>query len=99
MATKTWKIGERCKGGIITVEIKGKVITVIGKEWDNSAGYTRSSNQSNAKEWCRETFHANNSQVKWNLDCYLSDLSTSYHASQIIDWVKSKVELNNEFQY
>jgi hypothetical protein len=33
MYTKTWKIGEVCQGGIITVEIKNSAISVIGKEW------------------------------------------------------------------
>ena len=61
MATKTFKIGEYCKGGIITVEIKGKVISVIGKEWDYSKGSRKSSNQSNAKEWCRGTVLATDS--------------------------------------
>jgi hypothetical protein len=32
MYTKTWKIGEVCQGGIITVEIKNSAISVIG-EW------------------------------------------------------------------
>ena len=36
MATKTWKLGEICKGGIITVETKGNIVTIIGKEWDYS---------------------------------------------------------------
>jgi hypothetical protein len=53
MATKTFKIGEYAKGGIITVEITGKVIVVIGKEWDFSTGSRRSSDQSNAKEFTR----------------------------------------------
>jgi hypothetical protein len=38
MATKTWKIGEYAKGGIITVEARGKKVTVIGKEWDFTTG-------------------------------------------------------------
>lgn len=38
MATKTFKIGEYCKGGIITVETKGSTVHIIAKEWDYSQG-------------------------------------------------------------
>jgi hypothetical protein len=41
--TKTWKIGERCKGGIITVEISGNQVDVIAKDWDTSAGWNKGS--------------------------------------------------------
>ena len=34
MASKTWKLGEVCKGGVITVEATAKKVTVIAKEWD-----------------------------------------------------------------
>jgi len=53
MAKKTWKLGEVCRGGIITVETKNNIIKVIGKEWDYSQGTNKGSNQSNAKEWTR----------------------------------------------
>lgn len=99
MATKTWKLGEVCKGGIITVETSGKTITVIGKEWDNSAGYTRKTNQSNAKEWCRQSFRTESREVRRDLDNYLCDLTTYGYASKIIEWIESKVKLGNEFQY
>ena len=34
MATKTWKLGELSKGGVITVEVTAKKVAVIAKEWD-----------------------------------------------------------------
>jgi hypothetical protein len=37
-ASKTFKIGEYAKGGVITAEVQGKVVTIIGKEWDTSQG-------------------------------------------------------------
>ena len=91
--TKTWKIGEYCKGGIITVEITGKVIAVIGKEWDMSAGTRRSSDQSNAKEWTRGTITADETDANRKLFMFLTDLTTSYHADQVIEWIKTKVDL------
>lgn len=94
--TKTWKLGEVCQGGVITVEIVGKVITVIGKEWDIAAGYKKSSNQSNAKEFTRGTITPHN-DARFKLFMFLSDLTTSYWADEIIKWIESKVELKKEW--
>jgi hypothetical protein len=94
MATKTWKIGECCKGGIITVEIKGKDVAVIGKRWDHSAGDRRSSNQNNAKEWTRETVNVGQAAAYQTVRDFLEDLTTSYYAGEIIKWIETKVTLN-----
>ena len=98
-ATKTWKLGEVAQGGVITAEVNGKVITIIGKEWDTSTGYKKSSNQSNAKEFTRGSVIANERDAEWKLFNFLSDLSTSYWADEIIKWVKTKVKLEPEFGY
>ena len=91
--THTWKIGEYCAGGIITVEITGKVISVIQKEWDHSKGTRRSSDQSQAKELNRATGTADDSNIERKLSDFLNEITTSYHADQVIQWIKSKVEL------
>jgi len=93
MATKTWKIGECCQGGIITVEIKGKVIAVIGKEWDFSKGSRKSSDQSGAKEFTRGTTIATEQYAENKIENFLTDLATSYHAGVILKWIKTKVKL------
>jgi hypothetical protein len=98
-ATKTWKIGEYAKGGVITVEITGKVVSIIGKEWDTSTGYKKSSNQSKAKEFTRGTVLANERNAEWKLSEFLCDLTTSYYADEIIKWIKSKVKVEPEFGY
>lgn len=98
-ATKTWKIGEYAKGGVITVEITGKVVSIIGKEWDTSTGYKKSSNQSKAKEFTRGTVLANERNAEWKLSEFLCDLTTSYYAGEIIKWIKSKVKVEPEFGY
>jgi hypothetical protein len=98
-ATKTFKIGEYAKGGVITAEVNGKVITIIGKDWDTSTGYSKSSNQSNAKEFTRATVLANEQNAEWKLSEFLCDLTTSYYADEIIKWVKSKVKIEREFGY
>jgi hypothetical protein len=96
-ATKTFKIGEYAKGGVITAEVNDKQITIIGKDWDMSAGTRRSSNQSNAKEFQRNTFNADNSNVRMGLFMCLTDLTSSYYADEIIKWVETKVKLNNSW--
>jgi hypothetical protein len=98
-ATKTWKLGEVAQGGVITVEINGKVITIIGKEWDFSTGSRRSSNQTNAKEFTRGSVLSNEQDAERKLYMFLSDLSTSYWADEIIKWVKTKVKIEPEFGY
>lgn len=95
--TKTWKIGEYCKGGVITVEITGKVIHVIGKDWDMSAGSNRGSNQSNAKEFIRETVKSNEDNAYHKLYEFLTDLTTHYYAEEVIKWIEGQVELKTEF--
>lgn len=94
-ATKTWKIGEYCQGGIITVEITGKVIAIIGKEWDTSAGYKKSSDQSNAKEFTRGTVTADDREAYRKMYDFLSDLTTHYYADTILKWIETKVKLEN----
>jgi len=92
---KTWKIGEYAKGGVISVEINGKVITIIGKEWDSSQGYKKSSNQSNAKEFTRDTFHSSyDSDAERKMFFFLTDLTTAYYADNIIKWIKTKIQIN-----
>jgi len=96
-ATKTFKIGEYAKGGVITVEIVGKVVTVIGKEWDTSAGYNKSSNQSNAKEFTRGSVISDDRDAWRKLYMFLTDLTTSYYSDEIIKWIETKVELGSEW--
>ena len=90
-ATKTWKIGEYCKGGIITVEINGKEITIIGKDWDTSTGYTKKSDQSNAKEFTRGSILSIDEGAERKIMDFLEDLTTHYYASMVLDWIKTKV--------
>lgn len=99
MKTKTWKIGEYCRGGIITIEIKGKTIAVIAKDWDHSKGDRRSSDQSGAKEWNRLEVQSDSQNAHRELDFFLCDLTTSYYAGQIIEWIETKIELKPEFGY
>lgn len=99
MATKTFKIGEYCKGGVITVETTASKVTIIAKEWDTSAGYSKGSNQSNAKEWNRLEVSTSSSDAERKLDWFLFDLTTSYYADQVMEWIKTKVKFKSEFDW
>lgn len=92
--TKTWKIGEYCQGGIITVEINGKIVSIIGKEWDFSKGSRRSSDQSNAKEFTRSTIDSTEANAYNKIYDFLSDLTTSYYAEEVIEWMATKIRIN-----
>jgi hypothetical protein len=96
MASKTFKIGERARGGVITADVTKDKVTLIAKEWDFSTGSRKSSNQSNAKEMYRITIDVTDSQAEWKLFNWASEEATSYHADEILKWVKSKVTLNKK---
>jgi N12 class adenine-specific DNA methylase len=101
----TWKIGEYAKGGIITAEVKltpaGTQIDIIGKEWDHSAGDTRKSNQSKAKEFTRKTFVLRNNdwqrQQENEMSDFLNDLTSSHYAGEVLKWIKSQAEPKSDF--
>ena len=93
-STHTWKLGEVCKGGVITVEINGDKVAIIGKDWDFSKGSRRSANQTNAQEWVRIEITATADKAKREVLEFLQDLTTSYYADQILKWIESKVKLS-----
>ena len=92
---KTWKLGEVCKGGVISVSITGKTIVVMGKDWDTSKGWSTASDQSNAKEFTRLTVSADDRDVRRELDDFLNDLTSSYHGGNVLEWIESKVAFTN----
>jgi hypothetical protein len=96
MATKTWKLGEVCKGGIITAIATKTKVTIIAKEWDFSKGSNKGSDQSNAKEWNRLEVNTNGSDAESKVDWFLFDLTTSYYAGEVMDWIKTKTSFTND---
>lgn len=94
MATKTFKIGEYCKGGIITIETTLTQVKVIAKEWDFSKGSSKGSDQSGAKEWNRLEVSLTQSGAERKIYDFLNDLTTSYYAGVVLDWIKTKVTFN-----
>ena len=98
-ATKTWKLGELARGGVITVETTAKKVTIIAKDWDFSKGSNKSSDQSKAKEFDRETYNATDNNVERQMMDFLEDLTTHYYASEVVKWIKTKVELQSRFDW
>jgi len=98
MSTKTFKLGEVCRGGIITVITKGDKVTIIGKEWNHANG-GRKNQQKNNKEWTRLEVDAKYSGSRREIDDFLHDLTTSYYSGKILDWIEGdgKVKFNTSF--
>ena len=84
MATKTYRLGENSRGGVITIETTKTQVNVIAKEWDSSKGYNKGSNQSNAKEWDRLEVNLSSSDAENKIWWFLNDLTTSYYSDEII---------------
>ena len=99
MASKTWKLGEVCKGGIIQVITTKTNVTIIGKDWDFSKGSNKGSNQSNAKEWTRKEMTTSSNNFYNEMSFFLEDLTTHYYASKIMEWIESKVDIQTHNQF
>jgi|GEM_PF-1427352 len=97
MAQKTFKIGECCRGGVLTAIATENKVTIIGKEWDYSAGSRKSSNQSNAKEFTRIEVQTSNSSARRELDNWLNDMTSCYYADQVLEWVETQTTFKPSF--
>jgi hypothetical protein len=97
ITTKTWNLGENCLGGVIHVEFSGGIIHVIGKEWDASVGWSRNSDQSNAKEFTRCSVHLQETGAYRKISDFLDILTTSYYAAEILTWMEMRVGLKHQW--
>jgi hypothetical protein len=95
MASKTFKLGEYAKGGVISVIVTKTKVTVIGKEWDTSEGYSKSSSQANAKEFTRIEVNPKDSDAERKLDFFIHDLTTSYYTDQIMEYIRKHTEFKS----
>lgn len=99
MAKKTFKIGEYCQGGVITVETTKSKVAIIGKEWDYSQGTRRGSNQSNAKEFTRIQLNPNDPNARRIANNFLNDLTTSYYSDVVMEWIEKTAKVSFEPEY
>lgn len=95
---KTFNIGESAQGGVITIEIKNNLVTIIMKEWDISKGTNKNSDQSGAKEFNRCEADVSIRGAYDKLNEFLWDMTTAYYADELLKWVKSKVQFV-EYEY
>ena len=82
MAKKQFKIGECAVGGIIEVNIQDALVHIIARNY-----FTKRHVQSTA-------IPIGNTNAERQIDNYLNDLTTSYYAGKVLDWIKTKVNLN-----
>lgn len=82
MATKTFKIGEYAIGGIIQVRTTSDTINIDALDWN-----------SNQKIMGRE-FRVKAMNVTNEIDSYLNELTSSYYAEKVFDFIKEKVNFN-----
>lgn len=99
MATKTWKLGEICQGGIITVETKGNKVAIIGKEWNYDKGSNKGSNQSGAKEWTRLEVNAEDSGANRNMTDFLHDLTHSWAVDEVMKFIDDKTDVQSSMHW
>lgn len=84
MATKTFNIGEYAVGGRIKVDINGKTVSIKALDWNSK------------KEVRGKTINSEDYNAHWQVDYFLFDLTSSYYAGKIMEWIKSKINLTNE---
>ena len=99
MASKTFKIGEACIGGVITAETTAGSVTIKIREWDTSVGFSRGSNQSGARVINTFTVKVTDRDADRILHNFISDNATHYWADQVMEWVESKSKLKKQHFY
>jgi len=81
-ATKQFKLGEYCIGGIIKVDIIGKIILIKALDWNSK------------KEVMTGSYQTDIHDAHAVVDNFLNELTTYYYADKIMTWIKSKTKLS-----
>jgi hypothetical protein len=84
---KSFKIGEYAVGGIIQVELKGKLLSVKALDY-----YSKN-------EVVSGSILTDEYDAYWKTMNYLNELTSSYYADKIMEFIKSKTELNNRSNF
>lgn len=85
MATKTFKIGEYAKGGIIKVTADKKNINISVIDMFGDGGEIASK-----KVVIDEHHFVNSTNLERDLTNFLCDITTSYYCGKIMGWLKEK---------
>jgi hypothetical protein len=87
MATKTFKIGEYAKGGIIKVSTKdNKIDIVVIDMFDKTELYSH-------KETINGYDFINCNDIERRIFRFLHEITISYYAAKIMNWLKDKTGL------
>ena len=91
MATKTFKIGEYAKGGIIKVITKGNVIQITihnmySKEQEEIEAHSETITEYDRTIKCDD--------LERRLNNFLHEITSSYYAGKVMNWIKDKTKLN-----
>ena len=86
MATKTFNIGEYAIGGRIKVDISNNAIAIKALDW-NTKSIVMESGFDKINDWQGSYYSGR------QIDNFLNDLTSSYYADKIMDWIKSNVEV------
>jgi hypothetical protein len=83
--TKTFNIGEYAIGGRIKLTITSSVIRIQALDW-------------NSKKVVMESeFNADQPGCDTEIDNYLHELTSSYWADQVMQWINTKIELKKKY--
>lgn len=83
-ATKQFKIGEYAVGGIIQVTLKGEKVEIKALDWTSK------------KEVQGNTFSAFEDNAYWKINDFLNDLTSSYYAEKVREWIETKTQLQGK---
>ena len=86
-AKKSFKIGECAVGGIIQVELKGKLLSVKALDYNSK------------REVQSGSILTDEYNAYWKTMNYLNELTSSYYADKIMKFIESKTELNNRSNF
>jgi len=86
-AKKSFKIGEYAVGGIIQVELKGKMLSVKALDYNSK------------REVQSGSILTDEYNAYWKTMNYLNELTSSYYADKIMKFIESKTELNNRSNF
>lgn len=79
MKTKTFKIGEYAIGGIIKVDIIGKIIIINCLDYVSKKQILSGSVSIDDFDWMNK------------VEKFLNELTTSYYSDKIFQWIESKI--------
>lgn len=83
MATKTFKIGEYAIGGKIKVSITATAVTIQALDYNSNVVVS-------------ETIFSNIGGNYWNVREYLEELTSSYYADKVLQYVIDNSNVNYE---